>query len=81
MTDAPRSPWVADAPDTPNVVPPPDPVTEPQIEHADHDVLIARPDLGPGAATLVKAGDPIPRTLADHERTPLDGSAAKRRRK
>jgi hypothetical protein len=29
------------------------------------DLLIDRPDLGPAAATLVAAGDPIPAELAD----------------
>jgi hypothetical protein len=33
------------------------------------DLLIARPDLGPGAATLVAAGDLIPAGLADHDRS------------
>jgi len=34
------------------------------------DLLIDRPDLGPGAATLVAAGDQVPPALADHERRP-----------
>lgn len=36
----------------------------------DVDTLIDRPDLGPGAATLVKAGDRVPLSLADYDRRP-----------
>jgi hypothetical protein len=38
------------------------PAAEP--ETAGEDLLIERPDLGPGAHTLVAAGDPIPAGLA-----------------
>lgn len=40
------------------------------IEKPDHDVLIERPDLGPGVCTLIKAGDTIPDNLAGFERRP-----------
>jgi hypothetical protein len=35
-----------------------------ETETAAEDLLIERPDLGPGCATLVSAGDPIPPALA-----------------
>jgi hypothetical protein len=34
-------------------------------EQAEQDLLIERPDLGPGAATLIIKGEPIPPELAD----------------
>jgi hypothetical protein len=69
---SPVSPWTPDAPDTPNVVPDPPatPVTEP--ERAEHDTLIDAPDRAPGAAVLVKAGDPIPAELVDLPRVPVE---------
>jgi hypothetical protein len=39
-----------------------------KTETAKADLLIDRPDLGPGAATLVAAGDEIPPELADRPR-------------
>ncbi len=36
----------------------------PELELAGEDLLIERPDLGPGACTLIAAGDPIPAALA-----------------
>ena len=36
----------------------------PEPEVADADLLIEREDLGPGACTLVAAGDPVPAALA-----------------
>jgi hypothetical protein len=41
---------------------------EPDVERADHDLLIHRPDLGEDAATFVAEGDPIPRELAGRPR-------------
>lgn len=80
---APRSPWVPDEPDTPNVVPPPAPVTVPDPERAEQDLLIDRPDLAPGAATLIIASHVIPAHLADRPRRPARPEATppdKRRR-
>jgi hypothetical protein len=34
-------------------------------ERAEQDLLIERPDLGPGAATLIVKGEPIPPELAE----------------
>lgn len=39
------------------------PAPEPVI--AEHDIEIPRPDLGPGAATVVRAGFEIPAHLVD----------------
>jgi hypothetical protein len=39
-------------------------------ETAEVDLLIERPDLGPGAHTLVAAGDPVPPGLAGLPRRP-----------
>lgn len=78
---APRSPWRPSAPDTPNVVPDPEPPTRPDIETASEDLLIERSDLGPGAHTLVKAGEPIPRSLADRPRRPVDETSKARKRR
>jgi hypothetical protein len=39
-------------------------------ETADVDLLIERADLGPGACTLVAAGDPVPAHLAGLPRRP-----------
>jgi hypothetical protein len=36
----------------------------PVLETASEDLLIERPDLGPGAHTLIAAGDPVPASLA-----------------
>lgn len=48
---------------------------------AEWDILIDRPDLGPGAATLIREGDPIPPHLADRPRRPAAPDApAKNRR-
>jgi hypothetical protein len=48
---------------------------------AERDVLIDRPDLGPGAATLIREGDPIPPHLADRPRRPaVPDAPAKSRR-
>jgi hypothetical protein len=41
-----------------------------ELETASEDLLIERPDLGPGAHTLISAGDPIPAGLADLPRRP-----------
>jgi hypothetical protein len=41
-------------------------------ERAEVDVLIEREDLGPGATTLVAAGDVIPPELADLPRRPRE---------
>lgn len=67
---APRSPWTPGQPNTPNVVPAPAPAVKPEPQRADQDVLIDRPELGPGACTLVVAGDGIPAYLADRPRRP-----------
>jgi hypothetical protein len=47
-------------------------------EVADEDTLIERKDLGPESATLVAAGSPIPRELADLPRRPARGAPRKR---
>jgi hypothetical protein len=41
-------------------------------EVAKEDLLISRPDLGPGAATLIVKGDPIPPALAELPRRPRE---------
>jgi hypothetical protein len=55
-----------ETPDRPNIAggPPPEP---PARWLAPADVLVARPDLGPGAATFVAAGDEIRPDLLDYE--------------
>jgi hypothetical protein len=53
---------------------------EQKAELAAEDLLIERPDLGPGAATLVAKGDPIPPALAGLPRRPRRPGAPKRRR-
>jgi hypothetical protein len=54
---------------------------DPRAELATEDLLIERPDLGPGAATLVAKGDPIPPALAGLPRRPRrPGPPPKRRR-
>jgi hypothetical protein len=50
-------------------------------ERAEQDLLIERADLGPGAATLVAAGDVIPPELAALPRRPRSGEQAKPPRK
>ncbi len=40
------------------------------LETASEDLLIERPDLGPGAHTLIAAGDPVPAALAGLPRRP-----------
>jgi hypothetical protein len=75
--NAPRSPWIPEAPDTANVVPDPAPVPADQPKLADVALLIERTDLGPGAATLVRAGDPVPNWLASLPRKPADGKPGK----
>jgi hypothetical protein len=70
---APRSPWTPDEPDTPNVVPDPPLVKRDEPERAEVDLLIARPDLGPAAHTLVAAGEAIPRGLTGLARRPATG--------
>lgn len=79
---APRSPWVPSQPDTPNIVPPPEPVTVVEPERATHDLLIDTHDRGPGAAMLITAGYPIPDALRDRPRRRADGQpdTPKRRR-
>ncbi len=42
----------------------------PEMERAEVDLLIDRADLGPGSATLIAAGDPIPAELAGLPRRP-----------
>ncbi len=42
------------------------------VEVAEVDVLIERPDLGPGAHTLIVAGQPIPAELARLPRIPRE---------
>ncbi len=44
----------------------------PAVEVATEDLLIERPDLGPGAHTLVVAGQPIPVELARLPRQPRE---------
>jgi len=54
----------------------------PEPDRVDVDTLVARPDLGPDAATLVAAGDVVPAELADRPRRPASDSEqrpAKRR--
>jgi hypothetical protein len=51
-----------------------------KVELAAEDLLIERPDLGPGAATLVAKGDPIPPALAGLPRRPRQPGPPKRRR-
>jgi hypothetical protein len=41
-----------------------------KVEHAAEDLLISRPDLGPGAATLIIKGEVIPPELAKLPRRP-----------
>jgi hypothetical protein len=43
---------------------------QPEPELAEVDVLLERTDLGPGAATLIVKGDPIPPELAGLPRRP-----------
>jgi hypothetical protein len=49
----------------------PDRPPKPKPERATEDVLIERPDLGRGAHTLVRKGDPIPVNLTDRPRRPV----------
>jgi hypothetical protein len=49
-------------------------------EIASEDLLIEREDLGPGAATLIAKGDPIPPELAALPRRPRDEPAKRKRR-
>jgi hypothetical protein len=49
----------------------------PELEVAAEDLLIERPDLGPGCATLIVAGDPVPVALADWPRRPRHVLAGK----
>jgi hypothetical protein len=56
--------------------------TQRQAELAAEDLLIERPDLGPGCSTLIAKGDPIPPELADlprHPRQPKPGGPKRRR--
>jgi len=53
-------------------------VTEPDVEHADGDVLIEGKDLGPDATTFVADGDPIPPDLAGLPRRGARGAPRKR---
>jgi hypothetical protein len=46
----------------------PRPPDEP--ERVPEDTVFERDDLGPGAATLVAAGDPVPPELVDRPRRP-----------
>lgn len=47
-------------------------------EVAPEDLLIDRPDLGPGATTLVVKGEPIPPALAQLPRRPREPKPTKR---
>ncbi len=49
-------------------------------ERATEDTLIERSDLGPGASTLVAAGDPIPAELAGLPRRAADPRPARSRK-
>lgn len=52
-----------------------------KVELAPDDLLIERPDLGPGCSTLVAKGDPIPPAFAGLPRRPRQpGPPPKRRR-
>lgn len=66
----PRGPWVPDEPNTANIVPPPEPVSRVELERAQEDTLIERSELGPDAAILIQAGDPIPAHLTARQRRP-----------
>jgi hypothetical protein len=48
-------------------------------EWAAEDLLIEREDLGPGATTLVVAGDVIPPELADLPRRPREPKPPRKR--
>ena len=54
---------------------------ERKAELAAEDLLIERSDLGPGAATLVAKGDPIPPALAGLPRSARQPGPPKRRRR
>jgi hypothetical protein len=51
----------------------PRPPAAPEV--VEVDTLVEREDLGPGAATLVAAGDPVPADLADRPRRPASDPA------
>jgi hypothetical protein len=53
------------------------PPAEPEL--AAQDLLIERPDLGPGAATFIAKGDPIPPELASLPRRPARAGSRKQR--
>jgi hypothetical protein len=53
----------------------------PRAELATEDLLIERPDLGPGCSTLIAKGDPIPPAFAGlPRRSRQPGPPPKRRR-
>jgi hypothetical protein len=49
------------------------------VERADEDLHIERPDLGPDMATFVAKGDPIPASLADQPRRPRTAPPPRKR--
>jgi hypothetical protein len=52
----------------------------PEPDRVTEDTLVDRPDLGPDAATLVAAGDVVPKDLAALPRRPAsEAKPAKRR--
>ncbi|GAA0905345.1 hypothetical protein [Streptomyces thermoalcalitolerans] len=63
-----------EAPENPSA-----PAARRPLERAAEDLLISRPDLGNGHATMILAGEPIPRHLAGFERRPLNAPSARRR--
>lgn len=66
-----ETPYSADKPNEPNIVPGGDPYGEErERETADVDTLIERSDLGPDTYTLVAKGDPVPDNLAKLPRRP-----------
>ncbi|MGH3834698.1 MAG: hypothetical protein ACRDSF_03190 [Pseudonocardiaceae bacterium] len=77
---APRSPWVPDDPDTPNIVPPPTPVVRPEPQRADGDILVECPELGPNCAVLITDGQPIPAHLVYRPRRPARPDKPPRKR-
>lgn len=66
--------------DVPNTGPGPGPHRPDTVEHATEDLLIERPDLGPGCHTLVIAGEAIPKQHADRPRQPLHAATKAKRR-
>ncbi|MFF0104513.1 hypothetical protein [Streptomyces hirsutus] len=52
----------------PNVVPDPGHQAEDTVEYASEDLLIPRPDLGPGCHTVVVAGEAVPEAVRKQRR-------------